>query len=57
MSLPLTPARRPQKHASVRIDGDSLVLTDLSINGTWVNGKRITKGVPTAVSVGSTICA
>ena len=39
-----------RRHATIRLDGDGLVIDDLgSLNGTWVNGVRIAKTRPLAV--------
>ncbi len=43
--LPILDPGVSRRHADVRVDGEVLVLQDLSSrNGTWLNGKRIGKG-------------
>ena len=39
-----------REHLAFSIEGGSVYVTDLSVNGTWVNGKRLRKSVRQRVS-------
>lgn len=39
-------------HALITRNGDSLMLTDLSSNGTWVNGERLASSTPVQLQEG-----
>ena len=44
-----------RRHASFSFDRDSVLITDASTNGTFINGKRLEKLQPTAIHDGDTI--
>jgi predicted component of type VI protein secretion system len=39
-----------REHLRLHMEGNALFVTDLSSNGTWVNGRRLTRGEPQAVT-------
>jgi predicted component of type VI protein secretion system len=39
-----------REHLRLHIEGNALLVTDLSSNGTWLNGRRLTRGEPHAVT-------
>jgi pSer/pThr/pTyr-binding forkhead associated (FHA) protein len=45
-----------RRHARITLSGDELWVVDLgSMNGSWIDGRRLQPGVPVALQPGSTI--
>lgn len=42
-------------HCTITYENDKYFITDKSTNGTFINGRRIEKGVPTELSTGNTV--
>lgn len=52
----LTSHKASRIHATIRWDGEKWSLKDSSINGTFINGRRLQRDVEQTIKVGQTIC-
>jgi predicted component of type VI protein secretion system len=48
--VPLDGTGISREHLRLHMEGSALFVTDLSSNGTWLNGRRLTRGEPQAVT-------
>jgi pSer/pThr/pTyr-binding forkhead associated (FHA) protein len=54
-AVPLNGTGISRDHLAFQLDNSDLVVTDLSSNGTWINGERIPKGRKHKVAAGDAV--
>ena len=53
--VPLDGTGISREHLGLHLEADAIFVTDLSSNGTWLNGQRLTKGEPRPLALSDVI--